>query len=145
MKVRICSLDEVTDAAIKYVVVCVRHEGQWLLVRHRDRDTWEMPGGHIESNETPIEAAHRELFEEAGVKAGVLLPVCNFFAQDDKGYAYGRLFYATVAKLCELPSFEMAERHLFKEWTAKTTYSHIYDMLVQEVTKFEVYNNLCVS
>lgn len=28
-----------------------------MLGRHRERDTWEMQGGHIEANETPLEAA----------------------------------------------------------------------------------------
>ena len=143
MKVRICTGEQAPTVGIKYVVICVRHEGQWLLVRHRERETWELPGGHIEKGETPSEAAHRELFEEAGVKAGVLLPVCNFFAQDDKGGAYGTLFYATADSFHDLPSFEMAERKLFKEWPAHTTYSYIYNMLVPEVLKYEKYKNLC--
>ena len=30
-----------------FVVVCSRHDGKWLLSRHRERDTWETQGGHI--------------------------------------------------------------------------------------------------
>lgn len=145
MKVRICSQEETPNAEIKYVVICVRHEGQWLLVRHQDRETWELPGGHIEVGETPSDAAHRELFEEAGIKAGVLLPVCNFFAQDDQGSAYGSLFYATADSFHDLPSFEMAEMMLFKEWPSQTTYPYIYNVLVQEILKYEKHYKLCVS
>ena len=33
---------------------------------HKERDTWESPGGHIDEGETPLEAAERELYEETG-------------------------------------------------------------------------------
>ncbi len=32
-------------------------------------ETWELPSGHIEPRETPLEAAHRELTEETGFSA----------------------------------------------------------------------------
>ena len=35
-------------APYKYVVICTRYDGQWLLSRHRERSTWETQGGHIE-------------------------------------------------------------------------------------------------
>jgi 8-oxo-dGTP diphosphatase len=44
-------------------------EGELLLVRNLHRsDTMEMPGGQVEEGETLEEAAHREIFEETGVK-----------------------------------------------------------------------------
>lgn len=39
-----------------------------LLVKHKDYNKWLQPGGHIEENETPEEAAIREVYEETGVK-----------------------------------------------------------------------------
>lgn len=50
----------------KYVVILSEYKGKILLSRHRDRNTWETQGGHIEKGETPMEAAKRELFEESG-------------------------------------------------------------------------------
>ncbi len=44
-----------------------------LLLQLRDRDApthpgeWSIPGGHIESGETPEEAARREIHEESGL------------------------------------------------------------------------------
>lgn len=43
-----------------------------LLVKHIDYDTWVQPGGHIDENETPEEAAVREVYEETGVKVKLL-------------------------------------------------------------------------
>ena len=56
----------VPDEEIKIAVVAARYEGKWLLCRHRDRDTWELPGGHREAGETIAETAMRELREETG-------------------------------------------------------------------------------
>jgi 8-oxo-dGTP pyrophosphatase MutT (NUDIX family) len=37
-----------------------------LLVHHKKFDKWMPPGGHLDANETPQEAALRECFEETG-------------------------------------------------------------------------------
>ena len=43
-----------------------------LLVTHKDFNKWLQPGGHIEENETPEEAAIREVYEETGIKATLI-------------------------------------------------------------------------
>lgn len=47
-------------------VVC---EGRVLLHYHGKLRFWLPPGGHIEPNELPDEAAVREVWEEAGIRA----------------------------------------------------------------------------
>lgn len=37
-----------TAAELRYAVVAARCGGQWVLSRHRERGTWELPGGHRE-------------------------------------------------------------------------------------------------
>jgi 8-oxo-dGTP pyrophosphatase MutT (NUDIX family) len=49
------------------VAVFVVWEGKVLLHRHRKLGMWLPPGGHIEEDELPDEAAVREVFEETGV------------------------------------------------------------------------------
>lgn len=51
------------------VAVFVVWRAQVLLHKHRKLNMWLPPGGHIEPNELPDEAALREVLEEAGVQA----------------------------------------------------------------------------
>ncbi|RMZ97640.1 diphosphoinositol polyphosphate phosphohydrolase 2 [Brachionus plicatilis] len=50
--------------------VCVRNENEnevLLISSSRNKNRWVVPGGGIEDNENPEDAAEREVFEEAGV------------------------------------------------------------------------------
>jgi 8-oxo-dGTP pyrophosphatase MutT (NUDIX family) len=47
----------------------VVHDGSVLLHFHRKLGKWLPPGGHIEDNELPDEAALREVLEETGIRA----------------------------------------------------------------------------
>lgn len=50
------------------VAVYPRFAGQALLILHRRLGVWLPPGGECLPNETPLEAATRELFEETGLR-----------------------------------------------------------------------------
>lgn len=52
-----------------------------LLWRHRfvqDRWGWEIPGGLVDEDEEPVDAAIRELEEETGCRAGRVEPLIRF-------------------------------------------------------------------
>ncbi|MCB0185713.1 MAG: NUDIX domain-containing protein [Caldilineaceae bacterium] len=49
-------------------MVCRDEDGRVLLARHADNDRWALPGGSIDPDETPADAAVRELWEEAGLR-----------------------------------------------------------------------------
>jgi ADP-ribose pyrophosphatase YjhB (NUDIX family) len=55
-------------------LVCMR-ENELLLVKRAynpGKGLWGLPGGFIELNETPYDAAKRELMEETGLKGSVI-------------------------------------------------------------------------
>ncbi len=70
------------------------HEGKVLLVKHKKLGIWLNPGGHIEANELPYQAAEREFFEETGVKVRAVnapnnqvpLLLSNCTTEDDTQY-----------------------------------------------------------
>ncbi|BBG25215.1 NUDIX hydrolase [Sulfuracidifex tepidarius] len=43
-----------------------------LLIKHKKLGKWLYPGGHVEENETPHEAAEREFLEETGLRVNVI-------------------------------------------------------------------------
>lgn len=43
-----------------------------LLIKHKKNGRWTQPGGHIENDETPEEAALREVYEETGLRVRLL-------------------------------------------------------------------------
>lgn len=49
--------------------IVYRSNGEILLARHAGVDRWVLPGGEIDPGESFIEAARRELAEEAGIEA----------------------------------------------------------------------------
>lgn len=56
----------------------VSAQGHTLLHFHQKNQMWLPPGGHIESDEDPIQAALREVEEETGLKVA-LLPTIDPF------------------------------------------------------------------
>ena len=46
-------------------------EGAVLIVEPSYKDTWEIPGGSVEKDESPRSACHREAFEELGVRIDI--------------------------------------------------------------------------
>lgn len=71
-----------------------KDQTKMLMVHHRKLNKWAAPGGHVEPDETPAEAALREVLEETGVKAEIvdcsnikLCPKIGTEAQLDTPYA----------------------------------------------------------
>ncbi|MBQ8509849.1 MAG: GNAT family N-acetyltransferase [Clostridia bacterium] len=124
MTVHFSPLCETNPADLAFAVIAARYRGQWLLVRHRERSTWEIPGGHREPGEDITATARRELWEETGASDFDLVPVCRYHVDDNASRA-GILFLAQIRALGELPPSEIAERRLFDELPDNLTYPEI--------------------
>ena len=57
------------------VIIRDEHD-QLLLVNPSYKPDWDLPGGMVEANEAPIEAARRELREELGITVDVGALLC---------------------------------------------------------------------
>jgi 8-oxo-dGTP diphosphatase len=66
---------------------CVMREGRVLMVRSYE-ELWAFPGGKVETGETIVEAATRELFEETGVTADLHTLVGQFDVCSKTGQNY---------------------------------------------------------
>ena len=120
----------------KYAVVIARYGGRLLWCRHRDRQTWEIPGGHIEPGESALEAAARELQEETGATDFTLQPVCWYSAWHSDGmpHSCGLLCVADVHALGDLHN-EIAEVRPFDGVPDALTYPDIQPRLFEEVNR----------
>ena len=54
---------------VSYIPIVDRTDGSSLLVSHVNAGRWLPPGGHVETDEHPADAARREAREELGVPA----------------------------------------------------------------------------
>lgn len=120
----------------KYAVIIAKCEGKLLWCRHRERTTWEIPGGHIEAGETAIEAAARELQEETGATDFTLVPVCWYRLHfHDGGVGSASLLCAAdVHALGKLHS-EIAEVRTFDGLPPALTYPDIQPYLLSEAVR----------
>lgn len=119
----------------KYTVICSSYNGKWILSKHRNRDTWETQGGHIEAGETPLEAAKRELYEESGIRDAEIYPVCDYLGYNHLRSANGMVFLAIVHSIGELPESEMQEIGIFDELPDNLTYPRTSPVLYREAEK----------
>lgn len=119
----------------KYTVICASYQGNWVLSKHKNRNTWETQGGHIEDGETPIECAKRELFEESGIKDADIYPVCDYVGYNSQSSANGMVFLAVVHSLGELPESEIKEIKLFDTLPTDLTYPQTSPKLYAEAEK----------
>ena len=123
----------IADRDLTYVVIVAKYKGKWIFCKHKDRDTWEIPGGHIEPGENPVEAAARELQEETGAEAFKLQKICAYSVEHEERTSYGLLFHARVEKLKKMPNSEISEISLDDNLPEKLTYPEIQPDLFHKV------------
>ncbi len=134
--VEIYDQGKVDEQQMTYVIIASRYNtSSWIFVRHRDRNTWELPAGHIEPGETAMEAARRELFEESGAIDYKITALFDYSAWHNGKQRYGRVYFAEVETLGKLPEFEIAEITMQQTLPEELTYNKIQTSIFEEVKR----------
>ena len=124
------------DELIKYAVIASRYKDKWVFCKHKDRNTFEIPGGHREEGETSTAAAMRELTEETGAVDFKIYPVCVYSVTDDNGTeSFGMLYYAEILEFENELKFEIESIHFFDGCPDEWTYPLIQPKLLKEVKR----------
>lgn len=131
MKVTFLQVQQIDESLLKYAVVAAKYENKWVFCRHKDRTTWEIPGGKREPGESIEETARRELLEETGARTLLLTPISVYHVATDDN-TYGMLYFAEIDTLGEL-AHEMEELLFADQIPENLTYPEIQSALFLEV------------
>lgn len=132
--------DQVADSLLKFAVIVARCEGNWVLCKHKERTTLEIPGGHREPDEDINTTARRELYEETGATDFDIRPVCVYSVTAPDNFngeeTFGMLFYADI-KAFEKELHSEIERIVISENLPKEnwTYPLIQPKLIEEFNR----------
>ena len=132
--------EDVPDERLKFAVILTRHRGQWVFCKHRERESWEVPGGHRDPGETICQTAERELREETGALEFSIRPVCVYGVtgrtrvNETSEETFGKLFLADVTSFGEIHS-EIEKILVCDELSGRWTYPESQPKLLQEAVR----------
>lgn len=133
----------VEDSDLKFAVIISRADGKWVFCKHKDRNTYEVPGGHREEYESILETAKRELYEETGAVEYDLRPVCIYSVigrtrvNQTGEETFGMLYYAEIRKFEQELHSEIEKVEFFEELPEAWTYPDIQPLLIREYLRRE--------
>lgn len=133
--------ETIDDALLRFAVIVSKANSKWVFCKHKERDTYEVPGGHRENGETILQAAKRELTEETGAVRFQIKPICVYSvigktrANESGEESYGMLYYADIEEFEKELHSEIEKIELFDELPDKWTYPQIQPLLLAEVER----------
>ncbi len=127
--------ESVNDELFKFAVIVSKYNGKWVFCKHKERNTYECPGGHREEKEPIYETAKRELWEETDAIKYQLEPVCVYAVERNGEETFGMLYFANIFEFGKLPALEIEKIELFDELPKEWTYPLIQPLLLEQVKK----------
>ena len=130
--------EQVADELLKFAVIISKTNGKWVFCKHKERDTYEVPGGHREGNETILETAKRELKEETGAFDFSVSPICVYSVtgknkvNETGEETYGMLFFADIKTFENELHSEMEKVLITDTLVENWTYPLIQPKLIEE-------------
>ncbi len=134
--------ESVEDALLAFAVIIAKANGKWVFCKHRQRDTYEIPGGHREPGETILETAKRELKEETGAIDFTIEPICVYSVkgktkinQTNEDKNFGMLFYAEIHSFEKELHNEIESILVTDDLVDSWTYPEILPKLIEEAKR----------
>ena len=130
--------DNVSDELLKFAVIISKTNGKWVFCKHKERETYEVPGGRREVGESICETAKRELVEETGAVDFDMKPICVYSVkgktrvnENENDESFGMLFVADIFSFGEINS-EIEKILITDTLVENWTYPLIQPKLIEE-------------
>lgn len=137
---RFCENEEIPEYKLQFAVIFAIYQDKMVFVKHKKRDTYEIPGGKRDGKEENIlNCATRELQEETGAIKFNIEPVSTYAIRKNKvgsSEYYGKLYYAEILELGDLPDTEIGEVLLTNETPKELTYKHIQPNILKKINEY---------
>lgn len=141
MMIEVNFYEQVQEDLLKFAVIIAKTDGKWVFCRHKERNTYEFPGGHREPGEAILETARRELQEETGAADFTLTPVCVYSVkgktsvnESEDEESFGMLFTADIRSFEQELHYEIEEILITDTLVENWTYPLIQPRLLEAIS-----------
>lgn len=131
--------NNVDDNLLKFAVIISKSNGKWVFCKHKERNTYEIPGGHREEGEEILETAKRELYGETGAVVFDIKPICVYSVTAEYNFdgqeTFGMLYFADIKEFEDGLHNEIEKIMLTDSLNIDWTYPGIQPELLKEYSR----------